>query len=315
MTESVSLKIDTSRCGSCGMRFSLLNLGVNSALAVVKGLVGFLAGSQALKASALYSINDVLSAIIVMVSLKVGGRPADRQHAYGHGKAEFVAIALMSFIMVSGVFFILFYSLIGIIRGLEGPPCVSALFVALLCLVVGELLARMGFCAARHSKGSVALKSSAKHNRADALSSAMVAVGVGGALLGLHVLDPIVAIFEAIHISMISGEFFGKAIKGLMDSSLTAGELESISQATCRVPGVSRVALLRSRKMGAISYVDIVVDVPGDVLVEQADEVARQVKSAARTALGHPIETHVRFQAEQTNAGTTSTSRNIESHA
>jgi cation diffusion facilitator family transporter len=315
MTEGASLKIDTNRCCSCGMRFSVLNLTVNTALAVVKGLVGFLAGSQALRASALYSINDVLSAIIVMVSLKVRGRPADKRHAYGYGKAEFIAIGMMSFVMVTGVFFILFYSLIGIIRGVEGPPCSSALFVALLCMVVGELLARMGFCAARHSDSSIALKSSAKHNRADALSSSAVAVGVGGALLGLHILDPLVAIFEAIHISMISGEFFGKAIKGLMDSPLTAGELDRISQASCRVPGVARVALMRSRKMGTVSYLDIVVDVPGDILVGQADQVAQQVTSAAREALGHSVEAHVRFQAEQTRARTVPTRRVIESHA
>ncbi|MHC4176048.1 MAG: cation diffusion facilitator family transporter [Planctomycetota bacterium] len=299
MTESASLKIDTNRCGTCGMRFSVLNLLVNLALGLIKGLVGFLSGSHALKASALYSINDVLSAIIVIVSLKVGGRPADKEHAYGHGKAEFVAIAMMSFVMVASVFFIVFYSVVDIVRGLEGPPHVAALFVALLCLVVGELLARMGFCSAGHSGGSVALKSSAKHNRADALSSAAVVVAVGGALLGLHLLDPIVAIFETIHVSILSGEFFGKAIKGLMDSSLTAGELERVSRATCRVPGVSRVALLRSRKMGSVSYLDIVVDVPRDIVVEQADKVARQVKATTVTVLGRSVETQVKFQAEQ----------------
>jgi cation diffusion facilitator family transporter len=298
MTESVSPKMAAKRCCSCGMRFSLLNLLVNLALGVVKGLVGFLSGSQALRASSLYSIHDVLSAIIVMVSLKVGRRPADEEHAYGHGKAEFVAIAVMSFVMVAGVFFILFYSLMGIIRGVEGPPHVSALFVALLSLMVGELLARMGFCAARHSDGSVALKSSAEHNRADALSSLGVAVGVGGALLGLHLLDPIVAIFETLHISILSGAFFGKAINGLMDSSLTAREVERISRASSRVPGVARVALLRTRKMGAISYVDIVVNVSRDTVVEQADNVAQQVTSTISQALGRPVKTNVRFAAE-----------------
>ncbi len=300
MSKYASLKIDTNRCDGCGMRFSVLNLLVNLVLGVIKGVVGFLSGSHALKASALYSINDVLSAFIVIVSLKVGGRPADDEHTYGHGKAEFVAIAMMSFVMVAGVLFIVFYSVADIIRGLEGPPHISALLVALLCMVVGELLARMGFCAAGRSDGSVALKSSAKHNRADAVSSVAVAIGVGGALMGLHMLDPIIAIFETIHISILSGEFFGKAIKGLMDSSLTAGERERISQAGCRVPGVSRVALLRSRKMGAVSYVDIVVDVPGDVLVEQADKVAEQVKATTSKALGRAVETHVRFQAART---------------
>ncbi len=302
MSKNATHKNDTDRCGGCGMRFSVMNLFVNLILGVIKGMVGFLSGSHALKASALYSINDVLSAIIVIVSLKVGGRPADKDHAYGHGKAEFVAIAMMSFVMVAGVFFIVYYSLTDIIRGLEGPPHFSALLVAALCVVVGELLARMGFCAARHTEGSVSLKSSAKHNRADAVSSLAVVVGVGGALLGLHWLDPIVAIFETIHISILSGEFFGKAVKGLMDSSLTNKELSRISRAGGKVPGVSRVVMLRSRKMGSVAYVDIIVEVPGDVAVGQADEVAQRVRTTTRKVLGRAVETHVRFCAEPTGS-------------
>ena len=70
-----------------------------------------------------------------------------------------------------------------------------------------------------------------------------------------------------------------------------AGQLFTIS-AHCRV------ALLRSRRMGSISYIDIVVDVPGDIVVEQAHKLARQVQATTDTVLGRSVETHVRFQAE-----------------
>jgi len=298
MTECVSIKMDSSRCRSCGLRFSILNLFVNLALAIAKGLVGFLSGSRALIANSLYSINDVLGAIIVMVSQKVGKRPTDEKHAYGYGKADFVAIAIMSFVMMSALFFIVFYSVVAIIRGVEGPPHVSALFVALLSMVVGELLARMGFCSARTSD-SPTLRSCAEHNRADALSSLAVAAGVGGAILSLHVLDPIVAIFEVLHICIISGTFFGKAIKGLMDLSLPAQEVERISQVCGQVPGVSRVALLRTRQMGNKSCVDMVINVSRDISVKQAHKVALQVKSAIRVTLERSVETHVRFKANE----------------
>ncbi len=181
MAEIALPQVGTKRCDGCGMRFSVLNLFVNLFLGIIKGVVGFVSGSHALKAGVLYSINDVLTAIIVIVGLKAGTRPADDEHAYGHGKAEFIAIAVMSIVMVAGVFFVVYYSVIDILRGLTEAPHVSALFVAILCFVAGELLARMGFCSAKHSNGSVALKSSAKHDRADALSSFAVVVGVGGA--------------------------------------------------------------------------------------------------------------------------------------
>ncbi len=138
---------------------------------------------------------------------------------------------------------------------------------------------------------------------------------MGGALLGLHILDPIVAIFETIHISVLSGEFFGKAVKGLMDSSLSAAEMERISRAAGQTPGVSAVALVRSRHMGAISHVNIVVDVPGDVMVEEADKIAQQVKANACKALGRAVVAHVKFQGEQTLPFIKPTFRFAESHA
>jgi cation diffusion facilitator family transporter len=315
MMKSQSSHIDVKRCSTCGSRFSVLNLLVNLALTMIKIVVGILSGSRALLACSLYSFNDVLSAVIVMVSQRMGSRPADQEHAYGYGKAEFVAIAIISFIMVAALFFIIFYSVTDIVRGVEGPPHVAALLVAVLSMIVGELLARMGYCSARHSDDSPSLKSCAEHNRADALSSLAVAVGVGGAILGLHVLDPIVAIFEVLHIGVISGAFFGKAIKGLMDLSLPPDEVERISLACGRVPGVSRVALLRTRRMGIKSCVDVVINVSRDISVEQADKVVRQVKSATWKALGRSVETQVRFEADETSGGMEPTRGEIRSHA
>lgn len=315
MTEKISPKFDSSNCRTCGPRFSALNLFVNSALTIVKMLVGYLSNSRALMAASLYSFNDVLSAIIVMVSQRVGGRPADMKHAYGYGKAEFVAIAIMSFIMIGALFFIVFYSLKDIILGVDGPPHVSALLVAVLGMVVGELLARMGTCSAHHADDSPSLMSCAEHNRADALSSLAVAVGVGGAIMGLHVLDPIVAIFEVLHIGIISGNFFGKAIKGLMDLSLPPKEVESISLACNQVSGVKRVELLRTRRMGVDSCVDMVINVPGELSVEQADKVVERVKSAIRKALGRSVDSQVRFKAFETGDGMNPTMDTGKSHA
>ena len=72
MAQIASLKIGTNRCDACGMRFSLLNLFANLIMGIIKGVVGFVSGSHALKAGALYSINDVLTAVIVIVGLKAG---------------------------------------------------------------------------------------------------------------------------------------------------------------------------------------------------------------------------------------------------
>jgi len=287
---------------TCGRRFSFVNLWANLALAVIKGAVGYMAGSRALVAASLYSINDVLSAIIVLVTLKVGRRPPDEDHPYGHGKAEFVAIGLMAVVLAVGVFFILFYSLIDIFRGVAGPPHMVALGVAALAMLTNGLLAKRGFCAARFF-GSPALHTSAEHNRADAISSFAVVIGVSGAtFLGIHVLDQIVAVFEALHILWLGGTLFGKSLRGLMDTSLPPSEIEDALDACREVEGVVRVLDLRTRLAGSYVWASVVVAVPTEYTVEQAEEVCNKVRTALRQRLGRSLEAHVGFRADDSAA-------------
>ncbi|MCP4678536.1 MAG: cation transporter [Deltaproteobacteria bacterium] len=309
------MKLDRSRCRGCGFRFSVTNLFVNLILAVIKALVGFFSGSRALQAGALYSVNDVLSAIIVMVSLKIGKRPPDKKHAYGYGKAEFIALGTMSFVLVGGVFFIVYYSVVDILRGVDAPPHAASLGVALLTLATNEFLARKGYCAARHHNNSLALHTSAEHNRADALSSLAVLVGVGGATLGFHVLDQIVAIFETVHICWLSGTLFGKSIKGLMDAALPPEELERIDKACRRVPGVIDLISLRSRAMGTTAWVDATVTVSAELTVEQAHEIVEKLRAEIREVMNREIDALVAFKSAAPKTDSGPLGRIVEDHA
>jgi cation diffusion facilitator family transporter len=278
------------------VRYSKLNLAVNSALAAVKILVGILSGSRALVAAAMYSINDVLSGIIFIVTLKVGTAPPDRKHPYGHGKAEFVAIALMSIILAVGVFLLLYFSLIDIVRGVTAPPHFIALGVAIIALIANGLLAKKGFCAARFYK-SPALHTIAEHNQADAYSSAAVLVGVGGAALGFHVLDQIVAVFEALHILWLGGCLLGKSLKGLMDHSLPPGQTKALERTVAAVEGVVEVVALRTRSAGTEFQADIIVGVPDKYSVDEAQQVCARVAERVRKFRGMTLRTHIGFRA------------------
>jgi len=284
------------RCQACGNQFSLLNLVINLALAVIKALIGLLASSRALLASALYSVNDVLSAVIVMISLRVARRPADVDHTYGHGKAEFVAIGIVSTVLAGAVIFILFFSVADILRGVQAPPHLIALLVAAATMATNEFLARRGFCAARHL-GSPALRTSAEHNRADAISSLATLIGVGGAAVGLHLLDPIVAVFETLHIIWLSGSLLGHALRGLMDASLPAEKVAAISGACSRLPGVEGVVNLRSRQAGPQSWIDMEVAVASDISVQEAHAVTGHVRQAIEGVMGRNVNAQVKFSA------------------
>jgi cation diffusion facilitator family transporter len=273
---------------------------INLALAIIKALIGVLAYSRALLASALYSVNDVLSAVIVMVSLRVARRPPDQDHAYGHGKAEFIAIGIVSTILAVAVIFVLFFSVSDILEGVNAPPHAIALLVAAVTLATNEFLARRGFCAAERL-GSPVLRTSAEHNRADAVSSLATIVGVGGAWLGLHLLDPLVAIFETIHIIWLSGSLLGHSLRGLMDASLPLSQVERINAACTVLPGVEEVTNLRSRQAGPQAWVDMEILVKSGISVQEAHQVTREVRSTVQEILGKGATAQVRFRASGGN--------------
>lgn len=297
--------MDRQHCASCGTGFTHLNLSINIALAILKAFVGLLTGSRALLTNSLYSLNDVLSAIAVLISLKVARTPADRDHPFGRGKVEFIAIGLVSLVLVGSVVLLVwsFVGITGVQVEMPGPVMLAAFMVALLSFGVSYLLSKRGFCAAERLR-SPALHTSAEHNHADAISSIAVMVAIAGAgIFKLHVLDRIVSIFEALDVMRLSGILLGLSVKGLMDSALPAEDVEFVRRACMKIPGVSDVKVVRSRRVGAKAWVDVVVAVEGDQSVEEAHVITDRVRAVVSEVLGPTAHAQVGFRAHKHAGG------------
>jgi cation diffusion facilitator family transporter len=292
---------DRIKCHNCAMGFTRVSVGANLAMAGIKLAVGFLTGSRALIAASLYSINDAFSAIIAMVSLKLGRRPANETFAYGHGKVEFVAVAGMSFLLAAGVFLVMYESVGDLAKGVKGPPHVIAAGVAILAAMGNWLLAQRGFCGAKYLQ-SPTLHTSAEHNEADALSSLAVLVGVAGGAVGFHSLDRYIAIFETIHVLALSGALLGRSINGLMDHALSEPDTLKLRAACERTAGVIQVTGLKSRMVGGYTWVDVVLVVARDLSVKQADAICEEVREALRRAIAIDVKAHIRFKPEESFA-------------
>jgi len=289
--------MEATRCGACGLRFAWINLIANITMAVIKATIGVLAGSTALLVSSLYSINDVLSAAAVLTSLKIADRPPDENHPFGYGKVEYLAVGIVSLVLAASVCFFV-YALFGIVHGSGGPPSAIVILVALLSLCVSEFLARRGFCVAKHLD-SPALHTSAHHNREDAIGSGAVLIGTIGALLGFHVLDMVVAAFEALDIMRLGGSLLGQSVKGLMDSALPPDKVESLRRVAEDVPGVVDVHTIRSRRSGSQAWVDMVITVAEGESVAKAHQVSEDVHRAVEDALGPRARVQVAFRSRK----------------
>lgn len=277
------------------VRFAGLMLMVNAAMAVVKIGVGLVSGSHAVLASALYSFNDLLSAIAVAVSLRIGYRKPDARYPYGYGKAEFIAVGMVSLAIAIGVFAMFLFSALDIFKGVSGPPHAIAIALAGMSMVVSWLLARKGHALAEIVE-SPALTTSVDHHHADAEGSLAAIIGVGGAILGLHVLDRIVAIFETLHLIALSGSLLAQSAKGLMDAAIPSEDVELIEEVLGSLKGVDQVAFVRSRRMGSKTWVDVGVCVSPKLKVRNAQRISEHVAAAVAEVLGPSTVTQVRFQ-------------------
>jgi cation diffusion facilitator family transporter len=281
------------------MRLAGLTLAVDAVMAVFKVTVGLLTGSQALVVNSLYSINDVLSSIAVTVSLRVGQKRPSAEYQYGYGRAEFIAVAMVSLAITLGVMLMFVFSATDILKGVEGPPHYAAVLLAAVSLVVSWTIAHKNHHVAEQLR-SPALATSAEHHHADAHGSLLALIGIGGALLGLHVLDRIIATIEELHLIALSGTLLARAVNGLMDRGLPSEDLVLLERACCEVKGVSELKAIRSRQLGSLTWVDVAVAVAPNLTVVEASAIRGKVTNAVRGVVGGYLITQVRFQAPRT---------------
>jgi cation diffusion facilitator family transporter len=263
---------------------------------ILKVVLGLASGSRALVAASLYSVQDVVSSLVAAIGLKISARPPDRNHPYGHGKIEYLVVALMSLLIFLGIIALVITALasfFGEVTAAE-PPSMLALWIAAVCGLCCWLLSKYQECVGRRLN-SPALKSCAAHMHGDCISSIAVVVSVIGARLGYPALDHIVAILEAAHVIYVSGRMLGAAISGLMDRAADQHLIEKLKQVIGEVESVMRVRQTTARWSGQTLLAQIDVEVPGAMMVLEADELRTSIQQAVQTHVHGYTETLVRI--------------------
>jgi cation diffusion facilitator family transporter len=266
-----------------GVRATLIGLLVNILLALSKLVAGILGHSQALVADAVESFGDLLSSLIVWRGLVVAAAPADDDHPYGHGKAEPIAAALVSSMLLLAAIGIAINSALVIASPQKGPEPFTLLVLVLVIIIKETLfrfITREGIAAE-----SVAMRSDASHHRSDAITSLCAAIGIGIAVIGgekFQMADPIAAIAAAGIIGWNGFRLLHSALNELMDASPNVDVGQKIRRVASDVPGVKAIEKCIVRKMGYHYYVDMHVEVDPRLTVEKAHEIAHQVKDRIR---------------------------------
>lgn len=267
-----------------GLRTTLLGMVVNTILAAGKLAAGIAGHSHALVADAVESLADIFSSIVVWRGLVVASEPPDEDHPYGHGKAEPIAAAAVSTMLLLAALGITIESVRAIISGHSQGPRVFTLLVLLGVVVIKEALFRFVSSEA-DTVESTAVRTDAWHHRSDAITSLAAAIGISIALIGgkgYEAADDAAAIVAAAIIAFNGWRQLRPALNELMDASPNREVIEKIRKIAAGIKGVQRVEKCMVRKMGHRYFVDMHVEVNPQMSVEQGHHIAHEVKDRVR---------------------------------
>jgi cation diffusion facilitator family transporter len=268
------------------LRATFIGLAVNVLLSATKLIAGIVGHSHALVADACESLTDIFSSIIVWRGVVVAAAPADEDHPYGHGKAEPLAAAVVSAILLVVASWIVIEALHDI--GQPRPaPQVFTLLVLFAVIVIKEVLFRFVSREA-DSVENAAVRADAWHHRSDAITSVAAAIGISTALIGgerFAWADDAAAMAAAGVIAWNGWRLLRSTLGDLMDTAPDRKIKNEIQRLAGTIPGVANVEKCFVRKMGYQFYVDMHVEVDPQMTVLRSHEIAHAVKDKIRQAM------------------------------
>ena len=265
----------------------------NLVLLSFKFVAGIVAGSSAMVADAVHSLSDFLTDLIVLVFVRIGAKPQDESHDYGHGKFETLATLFVALALVGAAIGIIVSGSLKIARWLQGEtletPGMLALWAALLSILVKEILFRYTIAKGKALE-SPAVIANAWHHRSDALSSIGAAIGIGGAiLLGQRwaVLDPLASIVVGGMLVKVAWDLLKVSTGELTDSSLSAETEREIEDIIRSFPQVSEPHNLRTRRIGNRIAIESHVRLDGGMTLDEAHDIVSAIEDRIRERFGH----------------------------
>ncbi|XP_062211255.1 metal tolerance protein 2-like [Phragmites australis] len=289
--------------GEASERIFRLGLAADVVLTTGKAVTGYLSGSTAIAADAAHSLSDIVLSGVALLSYKAAKAPRDKEHPYGHGKFESLGSLLISSMLLvtsGGIAWHAFEVLQGVMssapdiigntlhahnnhgsgghhHGIDLEHPVLALSMTTLAIAVKEGLYRITKQAGE-KEGSGLMKANAWHHRADAISSVVALVGVGGSILGLPLLDPLAGLLVSGMILKAGIQTGYESVLELVDAAVDPSLLEPIKETILKVDGVKGCHRLRGRKAGTSLYLDVHIEVYPFLSVSAAHDIGETVR-------------------------------------
>jgi cation diffusion facilitator family transporter len=248
----------------------------NILLTISNFTIGITAGSVALVAEAAHTLSDILTSIITFIGFKVGMKPADLEHPYGHGRAEAIAgliivlfLGIIAYEILSEAYKKLFI--------ITTPPDYLAAAMALVGIIANSIMTHY-MMSIGEKINSPAIIADAQHQKIDILSCTLILVGVIGSNLGLKFLDPLVAILIAIIVLKTAFDVGRENINNIMGKVPSRSIMAEIRRSAMSIKGVMGIHNVRINYFGPYAAVDLHIEVDGDMNLREAHCLAHKVE-------------------------------------
>ena len=277
----ISMKNPDTHPSVIAMRTTILGIGVSLVLIFVKGLAGYFGNSYALIADASESGADILSSGLLWIGLRIALKEPDKEHPYGHGKAEPLAAIGVSLFLIGAALWIA-WNAIGFIRTPHPMPRAFTLWVLVLVIGVKEVLYRYVLGIGERIN-SQAVKADAQHHRSDSITSVAAFIGISIALIGgegYEGADDWAALLACGFILYNAIAILRPALNEIMDAAPSDEIVQKVRNLALAVPEVKAIEKCYVRKTGFDYIVDIHIEVDGHLSVTHGHTISHQVKDA-----------------------------------
>jgi cation diffusion facilitator family transporter len=265
-----------------------LSIGANTLILVpVKLIVGFLTGSLSLVADGVHSVTDMITDFAVLLGLYFGSQKPDREHPYGHGKLETLAAAGIALGLLAVGLGMIYYAAHDIAKGTVKQPKNLVLVAAGLAIVIKEIIYRVTKAVAIKYHCPAAL-ANAWHDRADALSSVAVVIGVIAQKFGFNYGDQVAAIAVGIMVSLIATGIFKDCLAELTEQAVDQATLDQIKDVINSDTQVHQWHHLRTRAAGREIFLDLHILVDPNLNILAAHDISERLETALHQQLARP---------------------------
>mgnify|MGYP004539764333 FL=1 len=256
---------------------SLLGIFGNLFLLLIKGIVGFISGSQAMIADAFNSASDILSSIMTFFGQRIASKPKDYDHNLGHGKAEYIYSMLISIIMIIMVFKVFKDSIVNLFT-LEKATFTPWLIVVCIMTIIIKIGLFLYTNRLYKKNKSLLLKANRNDHRNDCILTSLNLIACVLGYYGIYFVDSVAGIFISIWIFIVAYKIFIESYDVLMDKSIDDETKEKVYKVISAHKEIKKINHFNSTPVGYMYQISFTIFVDGNLSTFDSHKIANNLE-------------------------------------